>query len=192
MEPRITEIAQRIRSLRDDCEFSESEMAASLDLTVEEYLAAEAGKTDLSFTFLYRVAEKLGVDMIDLLTGEGPHLSGYALTRAGDGLSIKRRAGFEYLHLAPTFKDKLCEPFIVTAPFSEEEQLKPIAMSQHVGQEFNFVVSGTLKFGYEGHTEILNPGDSVLYDSSRDHGMIATDGAPCTFLAIVLKDHHDS
>ena len=50
------------------------------------------------------------------------HLTGYSLTREGAGLSIKRRAGFEYLHKAPHFRHKLAEPFVVTAPYLEEEQ----------------------------------------------------------------------
>lgn len=188
MDPKISEIAQRIHSLRDDMEFTTADMADAIGITQDEYEIAESGLKDLSFTFLYKTAEKLGVDMIDLLTGEGPHLTGYSLMRAGDGLSIKRRAGFEYLHLAPNFKNKLAEPFMVTAPFIAEEQGQPIHMSQHEGQEFNFVVSGTLKFAYENHTEILSPGDALLYDSHNPHGMIATGGEPCTFLALVLKE----
>lgn len=37
---------------------------------VEEYIAQESGDEDLSFTFLYKCADKLGVDVIELLTGE--------------------------------------------------------------------------------------------------------------------------
>jgi len=189
MEPRIAEVARRIHALREDMNFSLAEMAEAAGVSIAEYKAAEGGETDLSFTFLYRCAEQLGVDMIDLLTGEAPHLTGYSLMRKGDGLSIRRREGFEYLHLAPNFKNKLCEPFLVTAPSREAEQNMPIALSRHVGQEFDFVISGQLRFAYEDHVEELAAGDALLYDSGRGHGMIATGGAPCTFLAIVLKDH---
>lgn len=191
MEPRLSEIAQRIRSLRDDCSYSVPDMADALEVSPEDYERAESGEQDLSFTFLYRCADKLGVDMIDLLTGEGPHLTGYALTRSGAGLSIKRREGFEYLHLAATFKNKQCEPFLVTAPYRTEEQTAPIKLSSHAGQEFNYIISGQLKFAHENHEEVLNPGDSVLYDSSKPHGMIATGDSDCVFLAIVLKDNSE-
>ena len=40
---------------------------------------------------------------------------------------------------------------------------------------------------FENHTEILHEGDSVIYDSSHGHGMIATGGEDCLFLAIILK-----
>lgn len=187
MEPPITDIARRIRSLREDAGIGVEEMAAVAGVPVEDYTALEAGEQDPTFTVLYRCAEKLGVDIVDLLTGQSPHLTGYSVVRAGQGLSMKRRAGFEYLHLAPTFRDKLAEPFLVTAPYSAAEQGEPIGLSRHIGQELDFVLSGHLRFAHEDHIEDLEPGDAVYYDSGRGHGMIATDGEPCTFLAVVLK-----
>ncbi len=116
----------------------------------------------------------LGVDVIELLTGENPHLMGYSLTRKEDGLSIKRRAGFEYLHKAPHFRHKLAEPFLVTAPYIAEEQDKPIHLSYHKGQELDYIISGKMRFAYEDHIEELEAGDLLMYDSGRGHGMIAT------------------
>ncbi len=192
MEPNIKEVATRIRLLREDMGFSQAEMAEATGRSEEEYIAQESGEQDLSFTFLYKCAEKLGVDVIELLTGENPHLSGYSLTEADGGLSIKRRAGFEYLHKAPHFRNKLAEPFLVTAPYLEEEQGKPIHLSYHEGQEIDYIISGHLRFAYEEHVEDLGPGDLLMYDSGRGHGMIATDGEPCVFLAIVLKPQRDT
>lgn len=187
MEPNIKEVANRIHALREDFGYSYEDMAAATGRSVDDYIAQESGEEDLSFTFLYKCAEKLGVDVIELLTGENPHLTGYSLTRAKGGLSIKRRAGFEYLHKAPHFRNKLAEPFLVTAPYLEEEQNKPIHLSYHEGQEIDYVISGKMRFAYEDHIEELEPGDMLMYDSSRGHGMIAVDGQPCTFIAIVIK-----
>lgn len=188
----VEDIARRIRSLRDDLGYSIEEMAEAVGISPAEYELQENEPGDYSFTFLFRTAEKFGVDMIDLLTGEGPHLSGYSLMRAGDGLSIKRRAGFEYLHLAPHFKNKLAEPFFVTAPYKEEEQDQPIARSSHEGQEMNYIVRGHLRFAYEDHVEDLGPGDTIFYNSNRPHGMIATGGENCEFLAIILKSSEEN
>ena len=191
MEPNIKEVAFRIRALREDLDLSMQEMADATGRSVAEYAAQESGEQDLSFTFLYKCAERFGVDVIELLTGENPHLSGYSLTRKAEGLSIKRRAGFEYLHKAPHFRNKLAEPFLVTAPFVEDERDKPIHLSYHKGQELDFVISGKMRFAYEDHIEELEAGDLLMYDSGRGHGMIATGGEPCVFLAIVLKPHED-
>ena len=151
-----------------------------------------SGEQDLTFTFLYKCADALGVDVIELLTGENPHLTGYSLMRADDGLSIKRRAGFEYLHKAPHFRHKLAEPFLVTAPYIPEEQDEPIHLSYHKGQELDYIISGKLRFAYEDHIEELEPGDLLMYDSSRGHGMIAIGGEPCVFLAVVIKPHDET
>ena len=179
MEPNIEEVAGRIRALREDMGLTMQEMADATGRSVSEYAAQESGEQDLSFTFLYKCAQRLGVDVIELLTGEDPHLSGYSLVRAAEGLSIQRRAGFEYLHKAPHFKNKLAEPFLVTAPYLEEEQTRPIHLSYHEGQELDFVISGKMRFAYEGHVEELEAGDLLMYDSGRGHGMIATGGEPC-------------
>ena len=76
---------------------------------------------------------------------------------------------------------------MVTAPYLPEEQDKPVHLSYHEGQELDFVISGKLRFAYEEHVEELEAGDLVYYDSSRGHGMIATGGQECVFLAVVLK-----
>lgn len=191
MEPNIKEVAGRIRALREDLDLTMQEMAEATGRSVAEYAAQEAGEEDLSFTFLYKCAEKFGVDVIELLTGENPHLTGYSLTRAGTGLSIKRRAGFEYLHKAPHFRHKLAEPFLVTAPYLPEEQDAPIHLSRHKGQELDFIISGRMRFAYEDHVEELEAGDFLMYDSGRGHGMIAIGGEPCVFLAVVLKPHDE-
>jgi transcriptional regulator with XRE-family HTH domain len=183
----IPEIAERIRSLRTLIGFTPEEMADKTGETVESYLEYENGQKDFPFGFLYHCAETFGVDIVEMLTGENPHLSGYNLIRKGEGLPIKRDEGFDYYHLAARFRDKLAEPFLVRAPYREAEQSRPIELSSHEGQEFDFVLSGRLRFTFEGHIEELDPGDSVYYDSGKNHGMIATGGEDCTFLAVVIK-----
>lgn len=188
MEPKINEIAERIRELRSILNLSVGEVASAVGISEEEYSRYESGKSDFSFTFLYKCAEKLGVDMVELLTGENPRLTGYTVVRGGHGLPIKRREGFEYFHLAHNFKNKTAEPFLVRAPYRESEQSKPVEMNIHKGQEFDYVIEGCMRFVFEGHTEVLMAGDCVYFDSGRRHGMIATEGKDCLFLAIVMKD----
>ncbi|MCL2143570.1 MAG: XRE family transcriptional regulator [Methanomassiliicoccaceae archaeon] len=186
MDTRINDIAERIRALRDATGYTQKEMANAAGVTVSEYNELETGNKDFTFTFLYKCAEKFGVDIVELLTGENPHLSGYTVVRSGKGLPMKRREGFEYRHIASNFKNKAAEPFVVTAPYRADE-LKKIPTSSHAGQELNYVLKGRMRFVYEDHTEDLNEGDSVYYDSSRKHGMTALDKEGCVFIAVVLK-----
>lgn len=187
METLIIEIAGRIRGLRLLMEISEQEMAAVTGVTVQEYCEYEKGTNDFPFTFLMKCAQRFGIDIVELMTGENPHLSFYTVVRSGKGLPIERRKGFRYRHLAYLIKNKLAEPFLVTAPYSQEDLDKPVHYSVHEGQEFDYILKGSLRIDLEGHTEILNEGDSILYDSGHRHGMIAVNGEDCDFLAIVLK-----
>ena len=191
MENKLMEIAFRIRELRDILEFTPEEMAEATATSVEEYLEYESGSKDFSFTFLYQCAKKFGVDMVELVTGENPRLSFYSIVRKDVGLPIKRRAGFNYQHLAYLFKNKTCEPFLVTAPYQEEVQNEPIHLSYHKGQEFDYVIEGELKIQLEDHTEILHAGDAIYYNSGHGHGMIATGGKECKFIAVVLKEEEE-
>lgn len=187
----LQEIAQRIMTLREIMEISAEDMAQAAGVSVQEYLACETGTNDFSFTFLYNCARRFGVDIVELLTGEQPRLSFYSIVRKGEGLDIQRRAGFVYNHLAHRFTGKVAEPFLVTAPYSEEAEKQPIHLSRHAGQEFDYVISGKLKVEMEGHTEYLQAGDAIYYDSGHGHGMVASGGEPCTFLAVVLRSDEE-
>ena len=186
MENILKEVADRIRETRMVCEISEEEMAACTGVTLEAYRELEAGKADFSFTFIYKCAARLGIDTTDLLKGSSPTLKEYSVTRAGGGLPIARRKGFRYNNLAPLFKNKIAEPFIVKARVSKEEMAAPIKLAHHEGQEYDYILSGKLKVSVDGHEEILGPGDSIYYNSSNPHGMIAWE-EDCEFLAVVIS-----
>ena len=87
----IQMIALRIADLRDILGLSQEEVAAKSQIPLEEYVEYEKGEKDFSFSHLFNIAETLGVDISDLLTGESPKLRGYILTRNGKGLAVDRR-----------------------------------------------------------------------------------------------------
>lgn len=187
MDYNLKEVGARLRGLREDLEFTVAQAAVKTDVPVEEYQAYESGDRDFSLSFLYKCAEVFGVELIELLTGDSPRLNTYTVVRNGEGLPIERRERFAYKHLAYLFKNKQIEPLLVTAPFEPAAQDMPIKLSSHSGQEFDYVIKGSLKIVIGGHTEILNAGDSVYYDSLNEHGMIAVGGEDCEFLAILIK-----
>ena len=103
-QAKLVEIAMRIRELREILEITPEQAAQATNTSVEEYLSCESGQKDFSFTFLYQRAKLFGVDMVELVTGENPRLSFYSIVRKDEGLPIKRRAGFNYQHLAYLFE----------------------------------------------------------------------------------------
>ena len=188
----MLDVAQRIRELRIDSGLDQAEMAEKTGLRAEQYCAYEEGRGDLPFTFIHKCAQILGVEMMELLEGQTPRLTGYAVTRRGNGKLTAREAGIEIRSLAPLFRDRKADPYWVRYEYSEAEQTQPIHQVAHDGQEFDLVIEGRMKIKVGEHTETLGPGDSIFYDSSKPHGMIAIDGADCVFLAVILSDEGET
>ena len=90
------------------------------------------------------------------------------------------------------FRKKLAEPYWVRYSYSEELQTRPIHLTRHSGQEFDLVMQGRLKVQVGDHIEYLEEGDSIYYNSSTPHGMIAVGGADCLFVAVVLSGENEA
>ncbi len=183
----LSEVAQRIKELREIIGFSVKEMTEKTDVNEQTYLSYESGKVDIPFSFIHKCALAFGVDMTDLLEGSSAKLSTYTVTRKGKGQETAKEDGIDIANLAPKFKDKLAEPYYVTYEYSQSQQNKPIHLTTHSGQEFDLVLSGKLKVQVGDHVEVLEEGDSIYYNSSTPHGMIAVDGKSCTFVAVVMS-----
>ena len=186
MENKLREIAERIRTLREIAGLSTAEASRLTDVSEDEYTKLESGENDFSFTFIYKCAQLFGVDVTDILKGSSPTLSSFSITHKGEGLPIVRRKGFNYNNLAPLFKNKVAEPFFVTARYNPDEQNNPIKLSTHEGQEFDYILKGSLKVQIDDHVDVINEGDAIYYNSGTPHGMIAY-GGDCEFLAVVIN-----
>ena len=187
MDYSLKEVAGRIKDLREAKGYSPAELAKLTGVTVEDYLLLEQGETDFSFTFIYKCAKACDVEVVDLLEGRSTTLTSFAITRRGEGLKILKQHGVEYNNLAPKFKDKLAEPFLVKFPYIPEEQNAPMKLNSHNGQEFDVIVRGSLKVQVGNHVDILHEGDSIFYNSLIPHGMIAVSEGGCDFHAVVLN-----
>lgn len=185
MEKEIFEIAQRIRALREIEEIEAKDMAATVGRTLDEYLAYENGEKDFSFSFLYTVANKLKVDITDIITGEGAKLHVFSLVRNGEGLHMERRRAYKYQHLAPIFKNRKMEPFLVSVEPKDTDSA--IAKNCHEGHEINYIVSGSMTFYIDENTVLMHQGDLVYFDAMHPHAMRAENNQPCEFLAIISK-----
>ena len=188
VDMKIREVAGRIRELREIHGFSVEEMARRTDLSVEEYIACESGQRNLSIAFLYRCTLSFGVDMGDLLEGHSPKLRGYALTRKGEGQRIEEAHHMVGFNLASGFRNRIALPLYMEVAYRPEAEQEDIELVTHEGQECDIVIRGQMKIQIGGHTEILNAGDCIYYDSGTPHGMIAVGGQDCAFYAIVLSN----
>lgn len=183
---KIYEVAERIREMREIAGFSEEKMAQLTDISLEQYKEYEKGMTDLPFTFIHKCSLAFDIGINDLLEGQSAHLQSYTVTRKGHGQMTAEEDGIEISNLAPLFRNKIAEPYWVRYEYSEELQNKPIHTTTHLGQEFDLVLSGQMKVRVGDHEEVLEAGDSIYYNSSTPHGMIAIGGKDCVFLAVIL------
>jgi quercetin dioxygenase-like cupin family protein len=182
MTEQLMEIGARLKALREIMDYTPQLLAEKMEMQESEYLKYEKGEMDFSFSFLYTAANILGVDVLDLMSGESPKLARMTVVRDGQGYDISRRKAYNYKHLAYTFRDKKAEPFLVTVEPSEASP----KLHDHDGQEFDYMLSGTMIFYLGDSITTLNAGDSVYYDSSIPHAMKAEGGA-ARFLAVVIK-----
>ena len=183
---KLLEIGTRIKEMREIFNLSQQDMATKCEVSLEDYCAYENGKKDLPFTFIHKCALAFGIGITDLLEGRSAHLSSYTVTRKGQGQETAKENGIEIQNLAPLFRKKLAEPYWVRYEYSESLQNKPIHLTKHSGQEFDLVLKGRLKVQVGDNVEYLDEGDSIYYNSSTPHGMIAVDGEECLFVAVVL------
>ena len=184
MEEKILLIAQRLKALREILDVSTVDMADAVGLSESEYNEYEKGLHDFSFSFLYSAASRLGVDIVDLMTGETPHLSVCSFVKSGSGLKMHRREEYDYEHLAYIFKNKKMEPFLVTVQPSGKNAEEH--MNTHDGHEFNYVLEGRMTLHIGSQKLDMRCGDAAYFDATRPHAMQAV-GGPCRFLAVIAK-----
>ena len=185
---KLKQIADRIRELRIVTGLSIAEMAARTGLSESEYEACENGSRNLSIAFLYHCVLIFGVDMSDILEGKSPKLRSYALTRRGEGQKIEEAHNMVGYNLASGFRNRIALPLYMDMKYHEGAENEKIELVTHEGQECDIVINGQMKIQIGEHSEILNPGDCIYYDSGTPHGMVAVGGEDCSFYAIVLRN----
>jgi quercetin dioxygenase-like cupin family protein len=112
----------------------------------------------------------------------------FSIVRRGDRKVVSRydakrdkHYGYGYESLAPYKKDRHMEPFLVTLqPATTEEE-----RSAHDGQEFIFVLSGRMEVRLGEEMHVLEPGDSIYYDSTVPH-LVKCHGQETTKILAVL------
>ncbi|WP_321479054.1 XRE family transcriptional regulator [uncultured Bacteroides sp.] len=184
MDEQIKQIAERLRGLREVLELTQEEIARDCELSLTEYTQSESGDYDISISMLQKVARKYNIALEALMFGEEPKMSSYFVTRAGTGISIERTKAYKYQSLAAGFINRSADPFIVTVEPKDEKE--PIQHNSHNGQEFNFILEGSMLLWIAGKELILNEGDSIFFDSKLPHGMKALNNTTLRFLAVIM------
>ena len=184
MKDEIIEIGLRIKDLREISGMTLEETAEKFKLPYEIYRQYENGEADIPMGFMLDFAGFFKVDLTDLLTGSTPKLHTYCFVKKDKGVHVERRTSYCYQHLAYNFSGKKAEPFLVTVDYKENAN---IDFNSHDGHEFNYCVEGKLLIVINDQEIVMEPGDSLYFDSMARHGMKALEGKSAKFLAIIFK-----
>lgn len=184
MNEKLLQIASRIKELREILDIKAESVAARLGVTPATYLKYEAGTLDIPISILYEIADELHTDLTVLLTGEAPRMDTHTIVRAGKGIRIERFPGYQYASLAFNFKSRDMEPLLVD--LSPEDEAAPLVA--HSGQEFNYVLEGSVRITLGKHAYDLAQGDSIYFDPHQPHAQAAV-GGPAKFLTVITKDN---
>ena len=94
-----------------------------------------------------------------------------------------KAGGYGYESPGYQKQNRQMEPFLVKlTPVGDPRLVEP---NQHVGEEFLFVLEGQVEVRLSGHTDLLNPGDSIYYDSNLPHVVSCHGNDPATILAVI-------
>ena len=92
---KLSEVASRIKELRDIMGWSITEMAEKTDVSEEIYISYESGKVDIPFSFIHKCALAFDVELTELLEGHTAKLSSYTITRKGKGQGTAKENGID-------------------------------------------------------------------------------------------------
>ena len=177
------DIGNRIREVRELSDITIKEIAEKLNIDEEIYIQYENGDIDIPASFIYELANIFKVDLGLLLTGEESKMTIFDVTRANKGVSVDRSKEYTHENLCSNFIHKKAETFLVTV---DPEKNPTPSLNSHPGQEFNYVLEGSLKIYIHNNEIILNEGDCIFFDSTHRLAMVALNDIPAKFLAMIM------
>lgn len=181
-------VGVKIAQIRESRKLTVDQLAERGQLAPELIQEIEGGELIPSLTPLMKIARVLGVRLgtfLDDVEQIGPVLNRkdqlkQTVRFAG---SFQPTKGELDLHaLALDKAGRHMDPFIVEVlPASD----KDYQLSSHEGEEFIYVLNGTIEILYGKDTHVLEEGDSIYYDSIVAHHLHALGDAAARILAVV-------
>lgn len=120
----------------------------------------------------------------------------YSIVRKDERKKVSRFAskegvkyGYSYESLGYDKKNRRMEPFLVTL---EPATVKTETLSTHGGEEFIYVLEGEMEVILGSHTDILQVGDSIYYDSTIPHRVQCHKDQETKILAVLYTAQTES
>jgi transcriptional regulator with XRE-family HTH domain len=182
----LVKVGERVRRVRESRGLSLQDISLRTDIDVSMLKQIEEGALAPPLGTIIKLAKALEMKIGYFISGEEDRA--YTIVRRDDRKVVSRydskRAkyyGYEYESLAPHKKDRHMEPFLVTLEPAETEEER----SAHDGQEFIFVLEGNMEVRLGEEIHVLEPGDTIYYDSTIPH-LVKCHGNKTTKILAVL------
>jgi len=184
----IKNVGHKITLIRHQKNISTNELAERCGFSAAMMEQIEQNETIPSLGHLIKVARALGVRLgtfLDDMDQLGPVITRNGDMKKGSSFSNKNSTASLNLDFFPLASDKSgrhMEPFIVEInPTADSD----FVQSSHEGEEFIYVLSGTIEIRYGKNVYTLSEGDSIYYDSVVDHHVHSANDLPAKILAVV-------
>lgn len=179
-------VGERVREVRENRGLSINDISQRTAIPVAILEEIEEGTVAPPLGTVIKLAKALEMKMGYFISGKEDRP--FTIVRADDRKVISRydskkgkHYGYEFESLAPHKKDRHMEPFLVTLePVDTDEE-----RSTHDGQEFIYVLEGNMEVRLGKEIHILEPGDSIYYDSTVPH-LVKCHGEKKTKILAVL------
>ncbi len=181
----ILNVGESVKKIREKKGLSLQDIFQRTGLQPELLTEIEEGKISPPLGAIIKLAKALEMKMGYFISG-AENLP-YTIVRKDERKLISRydskksdKYGYEFSSLAPFKKNRHMEPFLVTLEPSDEEE-----RSTHDGQEFIYVLEGTMEVHLGEEDHLLEPGDAIYYDSTVPH-LVKCHGKDRTKILAVL------
>ena len=183
----LLDLGNQVRKLRNERSLTLQDLAGLTGLSKPNLSQIENNLVTPPIATLLKIATALGVP-IGYFFQESPQQRNMIVVRKEDRYGIAKgphisHIGYQYEPLAYPKIDKSMEPFIVEM---EEREASDIVFNNHRGEEFLFVLRGSLEFCYGDDSVILEEGDSLYFDSIVPHGYRGI-GGPAKTLVVIYR-----
>jgi len=184
-------IGKMLKSIRLGKKWKLAELASKTGFTISSLSKMENGKSSLTYDKLVNISTALGVEIGDLLQNRGaaeiPSGTGRRIVmRSGGGEEVETDA-YHYMYLATELLNKKFVPILAYPHARSLEEFGDWV--RHPGEEFTFVIEGTVDFYSELYAPVrLEKGDSIYFDSGMGHAYIKVGDERCSGLTICADD----
>jgi transcriptional regulator with XRE-family HTH domain len=173
-------VGQRLRELRAEHDLSIRALAEQSGLAVNTLSLIENNKTSPSVSTLQQISAALKVPITAFFETVAPKNS-VSYVKAGQ----RRIAAFSHgtlQDLGSGLTSRAVEPFLVTLEPNAGSGANPIV---HTGHEFVYCLTGRIVYTIEERTFLLEPGDSLLFESHLPHRWQNADAGPSQALLVL-------